>query len=236
MSQKIVLVDDDRNILTSVSLALESEGFEVNTYHDGEEGYRGILSVRPDLVVLDVKMPRMDGLELLTKLRETSTVPAIFLTSKDDEVDQILGLRLGADDYITKPFSQRLLIERIRAVLRRNAVGGGASPAATAATNPNLIVRGKLEMDEGRHLCKWSGESVSLTVTEYLLVKSLAMNPGHVKNRDQLISLAYGDSVYVDDRTVDTHIKRIRRKFKDVDPEFDSIETLYGIGYRYKEV
>ncbi len=235
MSQKIVLVDDDRNILTSVSLALESEGFEVNTYHDGEEGYRGILSLRPDLVVLDVKMPRMDGLELLTKLRETSTVPAIFLTSKDDEVDHILGLRLGADDYITKPFSQRLLIERIRSVLRRNA-GGGASSVENAPTNPNLIVRGKLEMDEGRHLCKWNGESVSLTVTEYLLVKSLAINPGHVKNRDQLISLAYGDSVYVDDRTVDTHIKRIRRKFKDIDPEFDSIETLYGIGYRYKEV
>jgi two-component system response regulator ChvI len=235
MSQKIVLVDDDRNILTSVSLALESEGFEISTYHDGEEGYRGILSVRPDLVVLDVKMPRMDGLELLTKLRETSTVPAIFLTSKDDEVDQILGLRLGADDYITKPFSQRLLIERIRAVLRRNAMAGAAS-APNGVANPNLVVRGKLEMDEGRHLCRWSGESVNLTVTEYLLVKSLAINPGHVKNRDQLISLAYGDSVYVDDRTVDTHIKRIRRKFKDVDPDFDSIETLYGIGYRYKEV
>lgn len=234
MSQKIVLVDDDRNILTSVSLALASEGFEVNTYHDGEEGYQGILSIRPDLVVLDVKMPRMDGLELLTKLRETSTVPAIFLTSKDDEVDQILGLRLGADDYITKPFSQRLLIERIRAVLRRNAVA--TSPTSNGAINPNLVVRGKLEMDEGRHLCRWSGEDVNLTVTEYLLVKSLAVNPGHVKNRDQLISLAYGDSVYVDDRTVDTHIKRIRRKFKDIDPEFDSIETLYGIGYRYKEI
>lgn len=233
MPQKIALVDDDRNILTSVSLALSSEGFEVSTYHDGEEGYRGIMSVHPDLVVLDVKMPRMDGLELLTKLRETSTIPAIFLTSKDDEVDQILGLRLGADDYITKPFSQRLLIERIRAVLRRNtSPTGSASPESEP---PHLILRGKLELDEDRHLCKWNGKAVNLTVTEYLLVKSLAVNPGHVKNRDQLISLAYGDSVYVDDRTIDTHIKRIRKKFRDMDPDFDSIETLYGIGYRYKE-
>lgn len=230
MTPRIALVDDDRNILTSVALALEAEGFEVQTYHDGEEGLKGITLNPPDLVVLDVKMPRMDGMELLTKLREFSQLPVIFLTSKDDEVDQVLGLRLGADDYITKPFSQRLLIERIRTVLRRNQMRATVSVDAS-----NKIRRGHLELDDSRHLCSWKGQPVNLTVTEYLLVKTLAMKPGHVKNRDQLISQAYGDSIYVDDRTVDTHIKRIRRKFRDVDENFDSIETLYGVGYKYKE-
>lgn len=229
MTHTIALVDDDRNILTSVALALEAEGFEVKTYHDGEEGLKGITLNTPDLVVLDIKMPRMDGMELLTKLRETSDVPAIFLTSKDDEVDQLLGLRLGADDYITKPFSQRLLIERIRAVLRRRA------PPAISDSDDQKVRRGHLELDDSRHLCRWKGQPLNLTVTEYLLVKTLASKPGHVKNRDQLISQAYGDSIYVDDRTVDTHIKRIRRKFREIDGEFDSIETLYGVGYKYKE-
>jgi two-component system response regulator ChvI len=233
MSAKIVLVDDDRNIVTSVSIALRAEGYEVFTYHDGEEGYRGILDTNPDLVVLDIKMPRMDGMELLTKLRETSNVPAIFLTSKDDEVDQILGLRLGADDYITKPFSQRLLIERIRAVLRRNET---VQQNGENNESSSLVVRGFMELDDGRHLCRWKKQPISLTVTEYLLVRTLALNPGHVKSRDQLISAAYGESVYVDDRTIDTHIKRIRRKFRDIDGSFDGIETLYGIGYRYKEL
>ena len=229
MSHKIVLVDDDRNIVTSVSLALEAEGFEVSTFHDGEEGLQGILAVVPDLVVLDVKMPRMDGMELLSKLREKSDVPAIFLTSKDDEVDQVLGLRLGADDYITKPFSQRLLIERIRTVLRRR------SKTATPESENNKIVRGFMVLDETRHICRWKDSDVNLTVTEYLMVKSLVVNPGHVKSRDQLINEAYGENIYVDDRTVDTHIKRIRKKFRDCDDNFDAIETLYGVGYRYKE-
>lgn len=231
MTHKIALVDDDRNILTSVALALEAEGFEVKTYHDGEEGLKGITLNPPDLVVLDVKMPRMDGMELLTKLREFSQLPAIFLTSKDDEVDQVLGLRLGADDYITKPFSQRLLIERIRTILRRNQINAHSG----TDTASQKIRRGHLELDDSRHLCSWKGQPVNLTVTEYLLIKTLSQKPGHVKNRDQLISQAYGDSIYIDDRTVDTHIKRIRRKFRDVDGEFDSIETLYGVGYKYKE-
>ncbi len=231
MTYKIALVDDDRNILTSVALALEAEGFTVTQYHDGEEGLKGITENPPDLVVLDVKMPRLDGMEVLTKLRETSTLPAIFLTSKDDEVDQVLGLRLGADDYITKPFSQRLLIERIRTVLRRNQ----ARMVTPPQSDSQLVRRGDLELDDERHLCLWKGTPLNLTVTEYLLIKALASKPGHVKNRDQLISQAYGDSIYVDDRTIDTHIKRIRRKFKDIDDSFDSIETLYGVGYKYKE-
>ncbi len=226
----IFLVDDDRNILTSVSIALETEGFTVKTFNDSEEGLKALLTESPDLAVLDVKMPRMDGMELLTKLRERSSVPVIFLTSKDDEIDQILGLRLGADDYITKPFSQRLLIERIRAVLRRRAK---ASPADSKSTH--IITRGSLTLDEDRHDCLWKGHNINLTVTEFLLIKTLVENPGHVKNRDQLITAAYGESIYVDDRTIDTHIKRLRKKFKDFDPHFDSIETLYGVGYRYKD-
>ncbi len=235
MTQKIALVDDDRNILISVKLALESEGFDVVSFHDGEEGYEGILSEKPDLAVLDVKMPRMDGMELLTKLREISNVPVIFLTSKDDEVDQVVGLRLGADDYITKPFSQRLLIERIKSVLRRYAV---VSPKKDTEQrdNSHLITRAFLELDDSRHLCKWKGQPVNLTVTEYLLIKTLAISPGHVRSRDQLIDAAYGESIYVDDRTIDTHIKRIRRKLREIDNNFDGIETLYGVGYRYKDI
>lgn len=233
MTHKIVLVDDDRNIVTSVRILLESEGFSVSCYHDGEDGLEGILNDRPDLCILDVKMPRMDGMELITKLRDVSSVPVIFLTSKDDEVDQVLGLRLGADDYITKPFSQRLLIERIRSVLRRYAPK--SEKPASPQTSDQILVRGKLELNDDRHLIRWDGHSVNLTVTEYLLVKTLAISPGHVRTRDQLINAAYGESIYVDDRTVDTHIKRIRRKFRDVDPAFDHIETLYGVGYRYKD-
>lgn len=237
MTQKIALVDDDRNIVMSVKLALESEGFDVIAFHDGEEGYAGILTEKPDLAVLDIKMPRMDGIELLTKLRETLDLPVIFLTSKDDEVDQVIGLRLGADDYMIKPFSQRLLIERIRSVLRRY----GGHPTSSIKTEfpssqGQVITRGHLELDDHRHLCRWKRDIVNLTVTEYLLIKSLAVTPGHVRSRDQLITAAYGDSVYVDDRTIDTHIKRIRRKMREIDKGFDQIETLYGVGYRYKEI
>lgn len=234
MTQKIALVDDDRNILISVKITLENEGFQVVTFHDGEEGYKGIIAEKPDLAVLDVKMPRMDGMELLTKLREATNVPVIFLTSKDDEVDQVIGLRLGADDYITKPFSQRLLIERIRSVLRRYAAN--STKTNTQQDNSHLIIRGLLELDDSRHLCKWNGNHVNLTVTEYLLIKALAITPGHVRSRDQLIDAAYGESIYVDDRLIDTHIKRIRRKLREVDDGFDGIETLYGVGYRYKDI
>ena len=232
MSQNIALVDDDRNILTSVSMSLEAEGYNVKTYNDGEEGLSGIKTSTPDLVVLDIKMPRMDGMEVLTKLREESAIPVIFLTSKDDEVDEVIGLRMGADDYITKPFSQRLLIERIRALLRRQEL---QKTSATAKKSEEIVERGDLTLDDSRHLCSWKKQPINLTVTEYLLVKALAQRPGHVKNRDQLIDLAYGENIYVDDRTIDSHIKRVRKKFRKIDPDFNQIETLYGIGYRYKE-
>jgi len=232
MDRSIILVDDDRNITTSVSMALEAEGYCVSTYNDGEAGLKGILEEAPDLVVLDIKMPRMDGMEVLTKLRETSDVPVIFLTSKDDEIDQVLGLRMGADDYITKPFSQRLLIERIRVLFRRHDL---LKVPAGKQVDIQKIVYGDLELDDSRHLCQWKGLPVNLTVTEYLLVKALAGRAGHVRSRDQLIDLAYGENIYVDDRTVDSHIKRVRRKFKKVDDGFDKIETLYGVGYRYRE-
>ncbi|MEM9469090.1 MAG: response regulator transcription factor [Pseudomonadota bacterium] len=232
MSHNIALVDDDRNILTSVSMSLEAEGYTVKTYNDGEEGLQGIQSTTPDLVVLDIKMPRMDGMEVLSKLREESSIPVIFLTSKDDEVDEVIGLRMGADDYITKPFSQRLLIERIRTLLRRQEFQQSPDKEQN---NEEVLIRGHLTLDDSRHLSSWKKQPINLTVTEYLLIKALAQRPGHVKNRDQLIDLAYGENIYVDDRTIDSHIKRIRKKFKKVDEEFDEIETLYGIGYRYKE-
>lgn len=233
MTHQIALIDDDRNILTSVSMALETEGFGVKTFSDGEEGLKGVVANPPDLVVLDIKMPRMDGMEVLSKLREQSAIPVIFLTSKDDEVDEVIGLRMGADDYITKPFSQRLLIERIRALLRRQDLMKQKEEGPKVAAEK--VTRGNLELDDARHLCTWKGRPVNLTVTEYLLVKALAQRPGHVKNRDQLIDMAYGENIYVDDRTIDSHIKRVRKKFRQVDDDFNHIETLYGIGYRYKE-
>lgn len=234
MAQKIALVDDDQNILTSVSIALEAEGFKVTKYSDGEQAIKGLQVDEPDLVVLDIKMPRMDGMEVLAKLRNTSQVPTIFLTSKDEEIDEVLGLRMGADDYITKPFSQRLLIERIRAILRRETFKkkDAALEKPEASTT---FKQGNLELDEDRHAILWKGKPVDLTVTEFLLVKSLAARPGHVKSRDQLMDMAYGDSIYVDDRTIDSHIKRIRKKFRETDPEFNQIETLYGVGYKFKE-
>jgi two-component system response regulator ChvI len=232
MTSTIALVDDDRNILTSVTMALEAEGFKVQTYNDGEAALAGLFASPPNLVVLDIKMPRMDGMEVLSRLREKSKIPVIFLTSRDDEVDEVIGLRMGADDYIKKPFSQRLLIERIKTLLRRN---GAAETATAAADSEEQIVRGHLKLDDAKHLCTWKDEPVNLTVTEYLLIKALAERPGHVRNRDQLIDMAYGENIYIDDRTVDSHIKRVRKKFKELDPEFNHIETLYGVGYRYKE-
>jgi two-component system, OmpR family, response regulator ChvI len=230
MRQTIALVDDDRNILTSVSMALEAEGFDVRTFNDGDEALRGLSQKPADLAVLDIKMPRLNGMELLAKLRQNSTMPVIFLTSKDEEVDELMGLRMGADDYIRKPFSQRLLVERIRTLLRRSEGTGGEEEEIG-----QVLVRGDLVLDSSRHSCVWKEKPVNLTVTEFLLVKALAQRPGHVKNRDQLMDAAYGESIYVDDRTIDSHIKRLRKKFKEVDTDFSQIETLYGIGYRYKE-
>jgi len=232
MTSRIALVDDDQNILASVSMALEAEGYKVNIYSDSEEGCREILNNPPDLAVLDIKMPRMDGMEVLAKIRKTSILPVIFLTSKDDEIDEVLGLRMGADDYITKPVSQRLLIERIRALLRRESL---RSQSEKKQPENEKIIRGNLILDDARHVCSWKGQEVGLTVTEYLLLKSLAIRPGIVKNRDQLIDMAYGENIYVDDRTIDSHIKRVRKKFRDMDSGFSQIETLYGIGYKYKE-
>ncbi len=232
MASTIALVDDDRNILTSVSITLEAEGFTVHCYNDGAEALRGIQAKPVDLAILDIKMPRMDGMELLGHLRKQGQLPIIFLTSKDDEIDEALGLRMGADDYITKPFSQRLLIERIRALLRRIELTHERGAQESEVT----MQRGHLLLDPARHLCIWRGAQVELTVTEFLILKSLATRPGHVKNRDQLMDAAYGEHIYVDDRTIDSHIKRLRKKFKVVDDDFNHIETLYGVGYRYKEV
>ncbi|MEM1343735.1 MAG: response regulator transcription factor [Pseudomonadota bacterium] len=229
----IVLVDDDRNILTSVSMVLEAEGYDVTSYTDGASALTALSSTPPDLAVFDIKMPRMDGMELLRRLRQKSDLPVIFLTSKDEEIDEVLGLRMGADDYIRKPFSQRLLVERIRAVLRRREAIENAG--AEREESEQVMRRGKLEMDPLRHASLWQGQPVTLTVTEFLILEALASRPGFVKNRDQLMDAAYDDQVYVDDRTIDSHIKRIRKKFRKVDPEFNSIETLYGVGYRYNE-
>jgi two-component system response regulator ChvI len=230
----IALVDDDENIVASVSLALESHGHEVKAYYDGASGLAGLESTPPDLAILDVKMPRMDGMEVLRRLRQTTSLPVIILTSKDDEIDELLGFNLGADDYIRKPFSQRLLIERVKAVLRR-ANPDEAPPSASGAAESKAIRRGRLTLDPARHDCLWDGKPVRLTVTEFLLLHSLAQRPGFVKSRDNLMDAAYEDQVYVDDRTIDSHIKRMRKKFREVDPEFDAIETLYGVGYRYRE-
>ena len=228
MPHTIALVDDDQNILASLSAALEDEGYSVDTYMDGVEALDGIARRPVDLAILDIKMPRMDGMELLGNLRKKNNLPVIFLTSKDDEIDEVMGLRMGADDYIKKPFSQRLLLERIRAVLRRH------EPGEIEQDKKDVLRRGDLILDSSRHLCTWKDKEVNLTVTEFLLVETLARRPGYVKNRDQLIDAAYGEHIYVDDRTIDSHIKRLRRKFKNEDEEFAEIETLYGVGYRYR--
>jgi two-component system, OmpR family, response regulator ChvI len=234
MTATIALVDDDRNILTSVSIALQAEGFLTRVYSDGDAALKALTDNPPDLAIFDIKMPRMDGLELLRRLRERQSTPVIFLTSKDDELDEALGLAMGADDYIAKPFSQRLLIARIRAILRRTelsqAAGGGEAGAEEA-----LLLRGRLTMDPQRHRVLWQGRPVTLTVTEFLILETLAQRPGIVKTRNQLMDAAYQEDIYVDDRTIDSHIKRVRRKFREVDPAFDAIETLYGAGYRFSD-
>jgi len=235
MTVTIALVDDDRNILTSVSIALQAEGWATRVYSDGEAALKALLDNPPDLAVLDVKMPRMDGMELLRRLREKSELPVIFLTSKDEELDEALGLAMGADDYIAKPFSQRLLIARIRAILRRSEMRAIPADAGPQPDEAAQIERGRLVMDPARHRVMWDGNDVTLTVTEFMILEALAQRPGVVKSRNQLMDVAYQDDIYVDDRTIDSHIKRLRRKFRVADPEFKGIETLYGVGYRFGE-
>jgi len=228
----IALVDDDRNILTSVSIALEAEGYRTMTYSDGASALDGFKTSPPDLAILDIKMPRMDGMELLRRLRQKSDVPVIFLTSKEEEIDELFGLKMGADDFIRKPFSQRLLVERVRVLLRRSTSHEGFNPKQVDA---KVLERGQLRMDPERHVCTWKSDAVTLTVTEFLVLQALASRPGVVKSRNALMDAAYDDEVYVDDRTIDSHVKRLRKKFKLVDDAFDMIETLYGVGYRFKE-
>ena len=241
MSQVIALVDDDRNILTSVSIALQAEGFVTRVYGDAQAALKPLTDNPADLGVFDIKMPGMDGMELLRHLRAAdgaaAVMPVIFLTSKDDEQDEAFGLAMGADDYIAKPFSQRLLIARIRAILRRSEMTRPSHLAANEGEDGQgvLLDRGRLVMDPARHKVLWDGNAVTLTVTEFLILEALAQRPGVVKSRNQLLDVAYQDDVYVDDRTIDSHIKRVRRKFRSVDPEFDGIETLYGVGYRFGE-
>lgn len=228
----IALVDDDENILASLKIFFEQEGHQVRAFHDGQTALAAMIESPPDLAILDIKMPRMDGIEMLRRLRQSSNIPVIFLTSKDDELDEVVGFNVGADDYIKKPFSQRLLNERVKALLRRTRNGGAP---AEAAADRKTIVRGRLTLDPNRHACTWNGLPVRLTVTEFLILQALAQRPGYVKSRDQLMDAAYDDQVYVDDRTIDSHIKRLRKKFREVDSDFDAIETLYGVGYRYNE-
>ncbi|MGA9580646.1 MAG: response regulator transcription factor [Allosphingosinicella sp.] len=235
MPVTIALVDDDRNILTSVSIALQAEGFATRVYSDGEAALKALVDNPPDLAVLDVKMPKIDGMELLRRLREKSEVPVIFLTSKDEEIDEALGLAMGADDYITKPFSQRLLIARIRAILRRAELRAAPVEEGEREAEIPQIARGRLAMDPARHRVTWGGRDVTLTVTEFMILEALAQRPGVVKSRNQLMDVAYQDDIYVDDRTIDSHIKRLRRKFRVADAEFKAIETLYGVGYRFAE-
>lgn len=233
--QCIALVDDDRNILTTVSIGLQAEGFATRLYTDGAAALKALLENPPDLAVFDIKMPRMDGLELLRQLREQSQLPVIFLTSKDTEPDEALGLAMGADDYIAKPFSQRLLVARIRAILRRVELTRDGPSADAAESLPEPIRRGRLVMDPARHHVTWDDKPVGLTVTEFLILEALATRPGVVKSRNQLMDAAYSDDVFVDDRTIDSHIKRLRRKFRQADPEFSGIDTLYGAGYSFTD-
>ena len=229
----IVLVDDEQNILKSLRAALEAEGYKVRTYPDGMAALEALTEEPADIGVFDIKMPRMDGMELLRRMRQQSDMPVIFLTSKDEEIDELFGLKMGADDYIAKPFSLRLVVERVKAVLRRNSIKDGTPQTPEAARA--VVERGKLKLDPERHTCHWDNKGVTLTVTEFLILQALATRPGVVKTRDALMDAAYDDQVYVDDRTIDSHIKRLRKKFKQVDDDFDVIETLYGVGYRFKE-
>ncbi len=231
-SPTIAVVDDDRDILELVETMLELEGHQVITFDSGVAALEALRAKSPDLVILDIKMPNMDGIELLRRLRLKSQVPVICLTGQSDEADELLALKHGADDFIRKPFSQRVLAERVRTVLRRVR-----SPAldAEAAAGKGVMERGRLRLDRERHSCKWKEQEVVLTVTEFRLLETLVTRPGVIKSRDALMDAAYEDQVYVDDRTIDSHVKRLRKKFRAVDDAFDRIETLYGVGYRFKD-
>ena len=234
MKNNVFLIDDDKNILTSVSMLLETEGYKVRTFSDGESGLKAILENDPDIAVVDIKMPRLDGIELLKKLRKTSDMPVIFLTSKDTEIDELLGLKVGADDYITKPFSQKILIERIRILIKRGQIEN--SIEKNKLDNKNSLKIGNIFLDTEKYMCKWKNKTVNLTVTEFLLIKSLVKNIGAVKSRDQLIVSAFGEEKEnIDDRAIDHHFKRIRKKFKIIDKNFNSIVTIYGGGYKFSE-
>tara|TARA_B100000902_G_scaffold372525_1_gene399610 strand:+ start:772 stop:1473 length:702 start_codon:yes stop_codon:yes gene_type:complete len=230
MNQTIALIDDDRNILTSISIALEKEGFKVQTYLDGESALIGLTRQPPDLAVIDIKMPKMDGEELLKKLRKKTSLPVIFLTSKDDEIDELLGLKLGADDFVKKSggFSIKVLIERIRLQLRKKYT-------KNLDEAKNIISHGKLKLDPSQLECEWNGKHLpdKLTTTEFLIVQELAKRPGIIKERSQLMDIAYREDTDIEDRTIDSHVKRIRKKFKKVDQNFSAIETRYGSGYRW---
>ena len=230
MKETIALIDDDRNILTSISIALEKEGFKVQTYLDGESALIGLSRTPPDLAVIDIKMPKMDGEELLKKLRKKTSLPVIFLTSKDDEIDELLGLKLGADDYVKKSggFSIKVLIERIRVQLRKKYINN-------IEDTKNIITHGKLKLDPSQLECEWDGKQLpdKLTTTEFLIVKELAKRPGIIKERSQLMDIAYREDTDIEDRTIDSHVKRIRKKFKKIDTNFSAIETRYGSGYRW---
>ncbi|MGH7185302.1 MAG: response regulator [Pseudomonadota bacterium] len=219
-------------MLATLGMALEAEGYKVRTYTEGAAALEALTEDPADLGIFDIKMPRMDGMELLRRVRQHSDMPVIFLTSKDEEIDELFGLKMGADDFIRKPFSQRLLVERVKAVLRRAVPKDGTAPPIELN---KTIERGKLVMDSDRHACTWETRPVTLTVTEFLILQALAQRPGIVKSRDALMDAAYDDQVYVDDRTIDSHIKRLRKKFKQVDDQFEAIETLYGVGYRFKD-
>ena len=234
MKNNVFLIDDDKNILTSISMLLENEGYKVSTFSDGESGLKAILENSPDIAVVDIKMPRLDGIELLKKLRRTSNMPVIFLTSKDTEIDELLGLKIGADDYITKPFSQNVLVERIRILIKRTELKNIKKKDNIG--DKNSIKEGNIFLDTEKYMCKWKNKTVNLTVTEFLLIKSLVKNPGAVKSRDQLIVSAFGeDKENIDDRSIDHHFKRIRKKFKSADNDFNSIVTIYGGGYKFSE-
>ena len=234
MKNNVFLIDDDKNILTSISMLLENEGYKVSTFSDGESGLKAILENSPDIAVVDIKMPRLDGIELLKKLRRTSNMPVIFLTSKDTEIDELLGLKVGADDYITKPFSQNILMERIRILIKRTELKN--IKKKSNIDDKNSIKEGNIFLDTEKYMCKWKNKTVNLTVTEFLLIKSLVKNAGAVKSRDQLIVSAFGeDKENIDDRSIDHHFKRIRKKFKSADNDFNSIVTIYGGGYKFSE-
>ena len=233
MKNNVFLIDDDKNILTSVSMLLENEGYKVRTFSDGETGLKAILENHPDIAVVDIKMPRLDGIELLKKLRRTSNMPVIFLTSKDTEIDELLGLKIGADDYITKPFSQKILIERIRILIKRTEL---ENKKKSNTNDKNHIRAENIFLDTEKYMCRWKKKTVDLTVTEFLLIKSLVENIGIVKSRDQLIISAFGENKEnIDDRAIDHHFKRIRKKFKIIDKKFNSIVTIYGGGYKFSE-